>query len=209
MPEFFTIVILHFFAVASPGPDFVLITRQCFKYGRRSAIWTSLGISIGILVHIFLSLIGLAIIINLQSVLFDWLKIVAAFYLSYLGISSLITKRSFNFGNSNPFSEITLLKNVITGFLTNVLNPKAFIFFITVFTIVISDKTENNIQIFYGFYMSFATFLWFSFLSHIFTNKKLITTYQSFLPRLERITGFLLVIIAIQILFYELPEINV
>ena len=48
MPEFFTIVILHLFAVASPGPDFVLITRQCFKYGRRSAIWTSLGISIGI-----------------------------------------------------------------------------------------------------------------------------------------------------------------
>ena len=50
--EFFTVAILHLFAVASPGPDFALVTRQSFRYKRKVAIWTSLGIGVGILLHL-------------------------------------------------------------------------------------------------------------------------------------------------------------
>ena len=39
MSIFFTVAILHFFAVVSPGPDFVLISRQCLRYGRKVALW--------------------------------------------------------------------------------------------------------------------------------------------------------------------------
>ena len=59
--EFLTVASLHLFAVASPGPDFALVIRQCFRYGKKSAIWTSLGISVGILFHVSLSLIGLGL----------------------------------------------------------------------------------------------------------------------------------------------------
>ena len=62
MSIFLTIAVLHLFAVASPGPDFILVSRQCLRYGRRIAIWTSLGIAIGILFHVALSLMVLSVL---------------------------------------------------------------------------------------------------------------------------------------------------
>ena len=58
MSIFLTVAILHFFAVASPGPDFVLVSRQSLRYGRHVALWTSFGIAVGILFHVSLSLTG-------------------------------------------------------------------------------------------------------------------------------------------------------
>ena len=59
MNEFITVVLLHLFAVMSPGPDYVLITRQSIRYGRRVALWSSGGIGIGILFHSFLAVTGI------------------------------------------------------------------------------------------------------------------------------------------------------
>ena len=57
--------ILHLFAVASPGPDFALITRQSLRYDRRVAIWTSLGIGVGILFHSLLAITGIVLLLSL------------------------------------------------------------------------------------------------------------------------------------------------
>ena len=198
MSEFLTIVIFHLFAVASPGPDFVLITRQCFRYGRVSSIWTSLGISMGILIHVCISLLGLGLIIKLQENIFTSLKILASIYIGYLGINSLFTQNYSPQKNEKIFN----YKYIATGFITNVLNPKAFLFFITVFTLIIDSTTPKNLQIIYGIYMSLATFIWFTFISYVFTNKLLKDRYQAYIPFIERITGILLVIIAFQILFF-------
>ena len=51
MTEFFTVVVLHMFAVMSPGPDFFLVSRQSIRYGRTIALWTAGGIGTGILFH--------------------------------------------------------------------------------------------------------------------------------------------------------------
>ena len=51
MTEFLTVVVLHLFAVISPGPDFALISRQSIRYGRKIAIWSAAGIGMGILFH--------------------------------------------------------------------------------------------------------------------------------------------------------------
>ena len=71
MKEFLTVAVLHFFAVASPGPDFILVSRQCLRYGRSVALWTSLGIALGILLHVALSIAGLSILIKQQPVILD------------------------------------------------------------------------------------------------------------------------------------------
>ena len=59
--EFITIALLHLFAVVSPGPDFVLITRQSIRYNRSIAIWASLGIATGILVHSLVAITGVVV----------------------------------------------------------------------------------------------------------------------------------------------------
>ena len=208
--EFLTIAILHFFAVSSPGPDFIIVTRQSIRSGRTAAIFTSLGIASGILVHSFAAMTGLTYIISSNPLVFLYLKIIASIYLGYLGFISIFNSSSITQYTSNQStSDQNFLYSYRIGFITNVLNPKAILFFITVFSIVVDSSTSVLSLGIYGAYMSIATFIWFTFISYIFTNTTLINKYRNSLPRFEKILGCILLLIASQILLYELPKLNV
>ena len=208
--EFLTIAILHFFAVSSPGPDFIIVTRQSIRSGRTAAIFTSLGIASGILVHSFAAITGLTYIISSNPLVFLYLKIMASIYLGYLGFISIFNSSSITQYTSNQStSDLNFLYSYRIGFITNVLNPKAILFFITVFSIVVDSSTSVLSLGIYGAYMSIATFIWFTFISYIFTNTTLINKYRNSLPIFEKILGCILLLIASQILLYELPKLNV
>ena len=126
--EFLTVASLHLFAVASPGHDFALVIRQCFRYGKRSAIWTSLGISVGILFHVSLSLIGLGLLITYQPSIFNGLKILASLYILYLGVVSIFNKSILDLDKKKKSSTTLYFRSFLSGLITNTLNPKAFLF---------------------------------------------------------------------------------
>ena len=203
MSVFFTVAVLHLFAVVSPGPDFILVSRQCFRYGRQVGLWTSFGIAVGILFHVTLSLTGLSILLQNQPGLFWYLKLAASMYIGYLGVVSLFTKNSVNFVDNSLNQVASEFKSITTGFLTNILNPKALIFFITVFTLVINKNTGIVPKTLLGIYMSVATFIWFSFVSILLTNKNTTIRFREAIPWIEKITGLLLLFIALQILLQE------
>ena len=203
MSIFLTVALLHLFAVASPGPDFVLVSRQSFRYGRKVAIWTSVGIALGILFHVALSLTGLSLLLQNQPDLFWYLKLAAALYIGYLGLASLISKGPIKLQNNSTDEGGRYLKSISTGFLTNALNPKAFIFFITVFTLVINEDTGIVIKSLLGIYMSMATLIWFTFMSILLTNEKATERFKNLIPWLEKITGLFLLILAIKIIYQE------
>jgi threonine/homoserine/homoserine lactone efflux protein len=202
--EFFTVALLHFFAVSSPGPDFILVTRQAIKLGRKAAIYTSLGIGIGILIHSLAAITGLTLIISSNPYFFLCMKLAASLYLFYLGLMSII--QTSETGNEIESRDSSELNSFLIGFITNVLNPKAIIFFVTLFSIVLNNSTSAALLTIYGLYMSAATFLWFLLISYVFTNKNLIEKYFYVLPAFEKIIGILLIIIASQIFIYELPN---
>ena len=83
--EFLTIAIAHLFAAASPGPDFVVVTRQCVTGGIRTGIWTSLGVGTGILLHVSYCLLGVALLVSQSPTVFAGVKYLAAAYLFYPG----------------------------------------------------------------------------------------------------------------------------
>ena len=202
--EFFTVALVHFFAVSSPGPDFILVTRQAIKLGRKAAIYTSLGIGIGILIHSLAAITGLTLLISSNPYLFLCMKLAASLYLFYLGLMSII--QTSETGNEIERRDSSELNSFLIGFITNVLNPKAIIFFVTLFSIVLNNSTSAALLTIYGLYMSAATFLWFLLISYVFTNKNLIEKYFYVLPAFEKIIGILLIIIASQIFIYELPN---
>ena len=203
MSIFLTVALLHFFAVASPGPDFVLVSQQSFRYGRTVAIWTSGGIALGILFHVAISLTGLSLLLQNQPDLFWYLKLAASLYIGYLGFVSLISKESVNLQKISTEKGERYLKSISTGFFINVLNPKAFIFFITVFTLVINEDTGLFIKGLLGIYMSLATFIWFTFVSILLTNQIATERFKIAIPWLEKITGLFLIVLAVQIILIE------
>ncbi|MCH2478528.1 MAG: LysE family translocator [Gammaproteobacteria bacterium] len=198
MLEFFTIVLLHLFAVASPGPDFLLVTRQSLRFGRTVAIWASAGIATGIIFHSFIAITGVSLLISSNPDLFDWLKMIAAVYIAYLGCLSFFAKPN-PLNNENRKHNENYLGSYVLGLITNILNPKAILFFITLFTVVVNETTTTILLVFYGLYMSITTFIWFTGISYIFSNQALTKKYENFIPVFEKVIGIILIIIAIQL----------
>jgi threonine/homoserine/homoserine lactone efflux protein len=194
--EFLTIAILHLFAVASPGPDFLLVTRQCLRFDRTVAIWASAGIATGILFHSFIAITGVTLIISSNPEVFKWLKVLASIYIAYLGYLSIF-KSSTTVNDEDKKDNENYVGSFTLGLITNILNPKAILFFITVFTAVVDVSTTRLLLGLYGLYMSITTFIWFTGISYIFSNQRLRDRYKQFIPFFEKGIGIVLIIIAL------------
>ncbi|MBN1971960.1 MAG: LysE family transporter [Candidatus Delongbacteria bacterium] len=188
-------------AVASPGPDFVIVLRQSLRLGKKASVYTSLGIGTGILIHIFYCVIGVGLLIKQHETLFLVFKIIASAYFLYLGLTSLISKSREMVIESakNGNRDISFWKNYNLGLITNGINPKATIFFLSLYTVVISQNTPISHQIFYGVYMSIATAIWFSFLSLAFGSEKLRKRLVHWSKIIDKITAIVFVFLAIMI----------
>ena len=197
MNEFLTVVLLHLFAVMSPGPDYVLVTRQSIRYGRRVALWSSGGIGFGILFHSLLAVTGILFFIASNDFYLIFLKLICSAYLLYLGITSIINTSNFdqNRVKDNKWSNAN---GFFAGLLTNITNVKALLFFITLFGVVLDSQSQANL-ILYGIYMAFATFVWFSLVSYIFTSDIFKSQFFKFFKFFEKFLGVVLVIIALQL----------
>ena len=203
-PEFLTIALVHFFAVASPGPDFAVVLKQSIQKGRAPAIWTSLGIGSGILLHVTYSLVGISILIKTTPWLFNGLLYAAAAYLCWIGFNAIRSQA----GNqttvegtviSNP--DYSIFKSFSLGFITNGLNPKATLFFLSVFTVAISTSTSIEHKMIYGVYMAIATTIWFCFLSIVISSPKVRQFYINKAHIFDRVMGLVLIAMAAMLIF--------
>lgn len=202
--EFVTIAAVHLLAVASPGPDFAIVLKHSVIFGRRAALITSIGVGLGILVHVAYSLLGIGILIKTTPWLFQALSYLAAAYLLYLGFGAIRVKapvQSEPGGLSAEPVQISDRKAFMTGFLTNGLNPKATLFFLSVFAVAVSPQTPNGVKLIYGVYLSFATGLWFCALSYMLSSDKV----RRFLGEkgywFDRVMGLFLIALAIKLLW--------
>ncbi|MDC0662349.1 LysE family translocator [Marinobacter sp. SS21] len=200
-PEFLTVAIVHLLAVASPGPDFAVMIRQALCQSRRNALLTATGIGAGILVHVTYSLLGIGLIIQQSLVLFSILKVVGALYLTWIAIQCLRSKAGslpVDAGDARPQSGFAAIR---LGFLTNALNPKATLFFVSLFSVLISPDTPIAIQTAYGLYIALATGLWFAMVASFFTLPRVRRGFSRFGHWLDRMMGGILVLLAGQLLF--------
>ncbi len=201
--EFLTIAIAHLFAVASPGPDFAVVLRQCVTSGTRAGLWTSFGVGSGILLHVTYCILGVALLLSQSPTLFNTMKYLAAAYLLYLGIQSIRESLQPVAATESGDVDVSVepKKAFILGFLTNGLNPKATLFFLALFTVVISSETPTSMQVVYGIYLAIATFAWFAMLSTILGRDRVRDWLLRAGTWFERGMGLVLILIAIQIAF--------
>ncbi|MFA0697965.1 LysE family translocator, partial [Vibrio sp. 10N.222.49.C9] len=121
----------------SPGPDFALVVQNSTRYGRQTGIAIAFGLSIGILIHSILSLTGISYLVHSHPTLFLVLQLMGGSYLAYLGLSgitSIIQSIRKPAVDKKPGKDFTLnsKKQAFTrGLTTNLLNPKALVFFVS------------------------------------------------------------------------------
>jgi RhtB (resistance to homoserine/threonine) family protein len=174
LPEFLTIVVAHALAVVSPGPDFAIVLRQSLRHGRRAALWTSVGIGCGLSVHIGYSLLGLGLFLKHSPTALLIVKWLGAAYLAWIGVQAVRARPRTDDVDlaERPAEGTTPRAAWLTGFLVNVTNPKAALFFISLFPLAVSVTTPRLIQLGYGVWMTVTTAGWFSFVAVVFTREE-------------------------------------
>lgn len=203
--EFVTIASVHLLAVASPGPDFAVVVRHSVRFGRRAAVITSLGIGTAILLHVAYSMLGIGLLIQTTPWLFATLSYLAAAYLGYLGMMALKSRPQHSEEHVKPKgaegTKLSDKKAFVVGFVTNGLNPKATLFFLSLFAVAISAQTPTQVKLFYGAYLALATALWFVSLSCLLSTDRI----RAFLTQqgywFDRLMGVLLIALALKLVF--------
>ena len=200
LAEFLTVAAIHLLAVMSPGPDFILISRNSLLYSRKVGIFSAVGLALGISVHISYSLVGIGFIISKSIVLFSILKFLGAGYLIYIGYKCLKAKpQNEQLAQLQEKREMGKFAATRMGFLTNVLNPKASLFFFALFTQVISPVTPKFIQVLYGAEMSLMTFAWFAAVSLLLSHNIIKTRFTKIQHYVERSFGIILIGLGIKV----------
>lgn len=189
-------------SVVIPGADFAMVLRQAVAHGRRAALFTSAGIATALLVHGTYTLLGVGVIVAQSILLFDLLKYAGAAYLLWLGVSALRSPPPQAPETGPADTKTPTISDgaaFVLGFLTNLLNPKAVLFFLALFTTLVSATTPLGTKAGYVGAMAIELFCWFALVSVFFTMPSVRQGFFRMGRWFNRITGFTFILLAIRV----------
>ncbi|MGL5326359.1 MAG: LysE family translocator [Aeromonas sp.] len=197
---FVTLGLMHLIALASPGPDFALILRTSLH--RPTALGAALGISLAIMVHATLSLTGISMLIANNPMLFMVIKCGGALYLGWLGWGALMAARQQSGtvmqGATNELRGWGW--GVRAGIATNLLNPKALVYFIGMLAAMVSPEVDGVARSLLVAELFIISLCWFGMLAWSLSTSRA----QQQLLRVQRplnlVTGVLFATVSLSIL---------
>lgn len=202
LPSLLSLSGLMMLSLISPGPDFAIVMRNSLIYSRKTALLTALGIAFGILVHVSYTLLGLGLIIKESTWIFLIIKYAGAAYLLYIGFKGLRAKKTNLTAESvQQARDISSFSAVLSGFLTNVLNPKCMLFFISLFSMIISPHTPSATLFLYAAIIFIETLVWFGFVAFCLSGKGTRKKFNAVSHWIERITGGILMGLGAKLFF--------
>ena len=192
-----TALLIHLLALLSPGPDFVVAVNHALSYSRKISLCTALGFGLGIGVHITYCALGIGYLIAQSIVVFATLKVLGSLYLAYIGIQ-LIRSKGMAVQTTKKKESLTAYQAFRKGFLTNVLNPKATLFMVSLFSFVLTPATPLWLMLFISACMILNTILWFSFIG-LFVSL-CAHHVQRYAQRIDQTSGIILIALSLKLL---------
>ncbi|WP_434086753.1 LysE family translocator [Shewanella zhangzhouensis] len=211
-----SIAVIHAIALASPGPDFAIMLKVSRYQTRAVAMMTALGIAAAILAHTLASLTGLSLLIHTTPWLFGAVQALGAAYLGYMGIGALISvrkqfllRRELPLSSQstptdappNPDSMLSTAKGFRLGLYTNLLNPKALVFFLTLFSAMVGPEVNSATRMALLLLMFTLSFAWFGLLAVLLTKGSSQRALVRMGPIIDLVTGVLFLMVSVAILF--------
>jgi RhtB (resistance to homoserine/threonine) family protein len=205
-PLFVQVFVVGLLAAVSPGPDFVVLTRNSLAFGRAVGIATALGIATGLLIHVSYTVLGFAVVLQQRPDLFRWLQFLGAAYLAWLGWHA-VRSQPVKDGDAavHPVNEDkSVSAGYRDGFLCNALNPKATLFFLSIFAQFLTPGTPPWVQWAYGMEVVVAAGGWFVVLATMVSSPAFRATLRRQQHWIDRLLGAVLLYFAARIVWTEL-----
>ncbi len=194
-----------FVAMVSPGPDFLLVTKNALSYSLKCGLATAAGIIAGCSVHASYCLLGLAFLITKSVITFSVIKHVGALYLIYLGIKSLRSEKlpEERVPGIIDKRDLSIKEAFVQGFLCNLLNPKLAVFLLSLFTQFIPiNATFREKSVVASIFIVESVIYWplVVLILQVSVIKNLFSSMQN---ALGKFCGALLVILGIRVICQE------
>lgn len=182
MQEFLVLASLHFFSLVVPGSDFSVTVRNSVIGGKSVGVFTALGIGAGISVHVAYTVAGFGALTHTIPELLVVVEVIGACYLLFLAYKTFFDTNATDViiaddgllqgsPESRKFLDESLVTAFKEGFLTNALNPKVTLFFLAIFTTVVSPETPMQVQFFYGVWTAVVSAGWFVIVAFFFARE--------------------------------------
>lgn len=179
--------ILQVFAVGvavavAPGPDFFMVLRNSLVRGRAAGVMTALGIGSALVVHVVYSVLGLALIIASSPAIFGFIRVCGALYLLYIAVKCLFNRERTDLETVCAQTALegevaSPLRGWREGFWCNLLNPKAALFFLSIFSQFMTPETPNALRWIYGGEVIVIVTTWFVLLALFLSTAKIRGAY--------------------------------
>lgn len=213
--EFLMLTCIAGLMIISPGPDFAIVVKNSLMHGRGAGLLASLGVGLANLCHVLINLLGIGLVIAESVVAFTVIKFLGAAYLLYIGFKGIRAKApkpktTMALKENDLLQKSAQNKNLktarsgfLSGFLTCMLNPKACLFFLSFFSVILTPTTGIQTQIFYGVWISSMAVLWFALVALFFSTKTIGGRLAASKHWLDRITGGILMLLGLKLLKTE------
>ena len=195
---FVPVALAHFLALMSPGPDFLLLVKTSLRQSAGVAMGAALGIALGNAIYIALCLMGVGALLSQSVPVMVGLKLAGGIFLMVLGWKALRAKRADYAAIAQleavPASATrgAFVKALGTGLASALLNPKNLLFYLSLFTVVLTPGVGLGIQLGLGAWMTAVVLAWDAAIVVLLTKSAVRQRFARVAFVLDKVTGAVL-----------------
>ncbi|HEY9132952.1 MAG TPA: homoserine/threonine efflux transporter [Dyella sp.] len=203
MNLFLTIALVHIVALITPGPDFFFVSQTAVSRSRRQAFLGIVGITLGIAIWAALALLGLQLLLQRLFWLERLITLAGSLYLLWMGLKMLLHTRKAPASDKEPCPAIRQgrLPTLCAGLFTNLANPKAVIYFASVFSAFLGDGVSGVERWGIWALVVAETFLWFCLVAAVFAMPAMRRGYLKVERWIDGFAGAVFVAFGLHLLF--------
>ncbi|WP_261858289.1 LysE family translocator [Photobacterium sanguinicancri] len=200
---FVTVAVAHFLALLSPGPDFVIVVKSAIRNSGKNALGVALGIATANAVYIGLCLIGVGSILAASVPIMITLKVIGGLFLIYLAVQAIRARKggyeNIDVAESQISHQTTFIREFSTGFMSGVLNPKNLLFYLSLFTVVLTNEVGFAFKLGLGIWMTLVVFIWDAAVISLLSAPKVRGQFTRIAYYIDKVTGVMLGLIGFTI----------
>lgn len=191
----FTICIL---GAMSPGPSLAMVAKHSLAGGRVNGLATAWAHAFGIGIYAFITLIGLAVVLQQSPFLFKTISYAGAAYLAYLGYNALRSKGGVA-ARLESGEQTSVWQSAKEGFLISLLSPKIALFFIALFSQFVAVGDTFTAKSLIVMTPLIVDGLWYTLITFLLSSPKLIDKIRSKAMLIDRLSGAVLILLALRV----------
>lgn len=183
-------------AIVSPGPNFIFVVNRSLSDSRRAGFYSAFGVATGSGIFAASGLLGLLVLITTLPYFSTFIRYLGGGYLLYLGVTMLFSCRQSLVVATKTEGRDTMppQKAYWTGLMTNLTNPKAWAFYLSLFTLMIENHYPSWAKVFLAISMFLISFGWYALMALLISDRRVQGSFLRLQPLIKSVLGSLLIL---------------